>query len=58
VKNPDWAEASLIPAPELHNGVWMDRADNPRHILIWENFDRDAIVFDLFDTAKEPVLAS
>ncbi len=58
VKNPDWAEASLIPAPELHNGVWLDRPENSRHILIWKNFDRDAIVFDLFDTAKEPVLAS
>ena len=36
---------------------WEDRADNPRTIVVWENFDRDAIVADFVHTLEHPVVA-
>ncbi|NIM47683.1 MAG: hypothetical protein GTO22_00205 [Gemmatimonadales bacterium] len=57
VKNPDWATPVEIPAPILDAGAWRDRPDRPRRILIWEDFDRDAILADFFATMREFVLA-
>ena len=48
VKNPDWAEARLISAPTLEQGSWRDRPENPRKIVLWENFDSEAIIGDFF----------
>ena len=48
LKNPEWAESSEIPAPLLEQGQWQERPYNPRTIVLWENFDRDAIVEDYF----------
>jgi len=49
VKNPLWAEKKEIPAPRLQGIGWMEKPENPGKIIIWENFNRDAIVNDLFD---------
>ena len=57
VKNLDWADAVRIPAPRLADGKWVDRPDNPRTIILWENFDRDAIMRDFYRTMERPVLA-
>jgi purine nucleosidase len=46
VKNPAWAQAKVIPAPILISNQWIERPDNPRKIVVWENFDRDAIIDD------------
>ena len=46
VKNPAWAQARTIPAPVFQDGKWVERPDNPRKIVLWEHFDRDAIVED------------
>jgi purine nucleosidase len=50
VKNPKWATATVIPAPILKEGKWIDRRDNPRKIIIWENFDSKEIMKDFFAT--------
>ncbi|MBN1479807.1 nucleoside hydrolase [candidate division KSB1 bacterium] len=56
VKNPDWATATEIPAPILQDGQWQERSENPRKIIIWENFDREAILADFFATMQDYVL--
>jgi hypothetical protein len=57
VKNPAFAHARRIPAPQLVDGKWVERPDNPRTIVLWENFDRDAIMQDFYATMDRPVLA-
>jgi purine nucleosidase len=57
VKNPAWASRVEIAAPSLEeDGTWRDRPDNPRRIVIWERFDRDAILADFFATMRDYVL--
>lgn len=56
VKNPAWATRVEIPAPRLEDGEWHERPDNPRRIVIWEHFDREAILEDFFATMREYVL--
>ena len=52
VKNPAWATAVQIPAPTMVDGRWVERAENPRKLTLWENFDRDGIVGDLTSTLE------
>jgi len=56
LKNPDWGETTEIPAPRLVNGEWVERPDNPRTIILWENFDVEAILEDFYETVEEPVV--
>ena len=56
VKNPAWASSTEIPAPELINGEWQERPENQRRITIWEDFDRNAIIQDFFETMDDYVL--
>ena len=46
VKNPSWAIPTQISSPELIEGVWKDRPENPRKITLWENFDKKEIMED------------
>jgi hypothetical protein len=55
VKNPAWATRSEIPAPILEAGAWRERPRNPRRIVIWERFDRGAILADFFATMRHVV---
>ena len=57
VKNPAWATPTRIPAPRLVSSKWEARPDNPRTIVVWENFNRDAIMTDFYSTMNKPVLA-
>jgi purine nucleosidase len=57
VKEPAWATAKLIPAPILKNRRWVDRPENPRQIVLWENFDRAAIMRDFYDRMTNYQLA-
>lgn len=50
VKNPEWAEVREQPAPLFVNGVWIERPTNKRRIKVWENFKRDLIIQDLFNS--------
>lgn len=56
VKNPAWATKVEIPAPILVDGAWQDRPNNPRTIFFWEDFDRDAIINDFYNTLNNYVL--
>lgn len=55
-KNPDWAEAKTIPAPKLVDNTWVERPENSRKVIIWENFNRDAIINDFYRSLNNPVL--
>jgi len=56
VKNPSWASSSTIPAPELVGRNWVERPGNARKIVLWEDFDRDRIMTDFYQTMHHPVL--
>jgi purine nucleosidase len=56
VKNKAWAAPREIPAPILVEGHWSERPENPRKILLWENFDRVAIMKDFYETMSQPKL--
>jgi hypothetical protein len=57
VKHAEWAHRVSIPAPLLVDGKWVERPDNPRTVVLWEYFDRNAILRDFFRTVDHPVLA-
>lgn len=57
VKNPDWAEQKLIPAPVYENEVWVEKPDNQRKITVWENFSKEAIMADFYHVMENYVLA-
>jgi purine nucleosidase len=57
VKNPAWAKAIALPAPILKDGKWVERPGNPRRILMWENFDRAAIMQDFYQSMRNYRLA-
>lgn len=50
VKSPKWAEQDLIPCPVLIEGKWLERPENDRKIVLWENFDKKAIIDDFYQT--------
>ncbi len=54
LKNEDWGETKNIPAPVLIDNTWMERPDNRRNIRLWENFNREEILADFYDTMKDP----
>lgn len=53
LKNDKWGEKTEIPAPKLVGEGWEEQPNNQNKISIWENFDRDAIVNDLFELMSE-----
>lgn len=53
VKNPEWASKKEIPAPRLNGVDWVDRPENKSTIIVWENFNREAIVVDLFSLMQK-----
>ena len=57
VKNPSWAEARTIGAPILEDGTWRDRPENPRKIVIRENFGKQSIIDDFYSTMQDYRLA-
>lgn len=57
VKNPGWATAEEVPAPQLvvgegTQGRWVDQPDNTRRITLWKDFNRDAIIADFYATME------
>ena len=50
LKNPEWGTSMSIPAPIMIDEKWQDRQNNKRNIVIWENFDEDAILKDFYST--------
>ena len=58
LKNPDWAERKVIPAPimDIENDIWIDRPDNTRELVLWEWFNIYGIMNDFFVTMENPVI--
>jgi inosine-uridine nucleoside N-ribohydrolase len=56
VKNPDWAVPTKIPAPILVDGVWQERPQNSRKIVIWENFNKERILADFMESMQHYML--
>ena len=54
VKNPAWARAVTLPAPLLAGGKWVERPGNPRRMVLWEHFDRAAILQDFLHSMASP----
>lgn len=48
VKNPAWATARRIPAPKLEPTGWIDRPGHARTVIVWEKFDKAAIMRDFY----------
>jgi len=57
VKNPTWADRVVLAAPKYEGGKWIDQADNSRKIIIWENFDKDKIMQDFYNSVENYNLA-
>lgn len=57
VKDASWAESKQIPAPVLRDNKWVERPENEQTITVWENFDRDKIMADFYDTMENFELA-
>lgn len=58
LKNKSWGERKLIPAPILINNEWIERPDNQRKIIVWENFKKEEILEDFYNSLKNPVLVA
>jgi hypothetical protein len=52
VKNPDWAQSQTIAAPIFINNQWIERVGSSRKIVIWENFNKQAIIDDFIASFK------
>ncbi|MCH6199107.1 nucleoside hydrolase [Aquiflexum sp. LQ15W] len=50
LKNPVWGEKREIPCPILIDNQWVERPANPRKIVLWENFDRDDVMADFYES--------
>jgi hypothetical protein len=53
VKNAGWAKSSLISCPTMVNKKWIDQPNNQHKITIWENFDKEKIIKDFFQTMHQ-----
>jgi inosine-uridine nucleoside N-ribohydrolase len=58
LKNPSWARREEIPAPALVGERYVPSTTNPRRIILWTHFDRQAILADFFATMDKPALVS
>ncbi len=52
VKNPAWAEAKTLRGIHMEKEKWVIDKASQREVLLWENFDKEAILQDFF-TALE-----
>jgi len=53
VKNPAWADRVEIAAPKWEGEKWIEQPENPRKIIIWENFDKEAIMQDFYNSMTD-----
>jgi len=52
LKNPHWGKSSAIPAPyySKENDGWVQWLDNQRKIIYWDQFNKDAIMTDFYNS--------
>jgi purine nucleosidase len=53
VKDPSWAEAVEVPCPIYINNAWVEQVENKRKIVVWENFNKEAIMADFYKTLEK-----
>lgn len=58
LKEDSWGDKKLTPAPIFINDEWVERPENKRKIVVWENFDKENILNDFYKTMKNPVLVT
>jgi inosine-uridine nucleoside N-ribohydrolase len=56
LKHPEWGSTQEVPAPVYQDGQWVAQPDNPRKIIVWEHFNKEAMLEDFFDLMARPVL--
>lgn len=56
IKNPDWATKVAIPAPRLSGESWIVGTESDKKIWIWENFKKEPILEDFFESIENPAL--
>jgi len=58
LKNKSWGDHKIIPAPIFINNEWIERPANQRKITVWENFRKEEILEDFYNSLKNPVLVT
>jgi inosine-uridine nucleoside N-ribohydrolase len=56
VKNPAWADRVVLAAPKYVEGQWIAQPANPRKIVIWENFEKEKIMLDFYNSVENYTL--
>ncbi|MRI00216.1 nucleoside hydrolase [Kriegella sp. EG-1] len=52
LKNPEWGQSKTIATPIFIDGKWVERPNNSRKIKLWENFKKEALLTDFFNTME------
>ncbi len=52
VKDPSWATANEIPCPVYKDDKWVEQPDNERQIIVWEDFVKENILADFYETLE------
>jgi inosine-uridine nucleoside N-ribohydrolase len=53
VKNPQWAEATVIYGPRLINGEWTTDVQAKDSVIFFRNYDVDAVMNDFWKTMEK-----
>lgn len=53
LKNSQWGEKRSIPAPTVVDQKWVDRPQNQKQVILWENFNREAIINDFYKSLNQ-----
>lgn len=53
VKNAGWAKSSVIPCPTMIDKKWVDQPNNSHKIIVWENFDKEKIIKDFYQSMHQ-----
>lgn len=50
VKNPAWAASKVLTGLQMTDDTWNQKGLDSREIILWENFDKEAILNDFYET--------
>lgn len=53
VKNPTWAEAKTLKGIHMEKEKWVIDKTSQREVLLWENFDKQAILQDFYSALEK-----
>ncbi len=52
-KNGSWGQKRTVKSPMMADSIWVSNDKINREVIVWENFDRDAILEDFFKSVDE-----